>query len=75
MALYLLMIQYTVGFRKAFVHGASFAKIQLALLLVNWPGNQYNIYMYAVRGEMLKQTSLTIYCAIIKDVKIQKYIF
>ena len=45
------------------------------ILLVNLPGNQYNIYMYVVRGEMLKQTSLTIYCAIIKDVKIQKYIF
>ena len=30
--------------------------------------------MHVVRGEMLKQTS-SMYCAIIKDVKIQKYIF
>ena len=35
----------------------------------NLPGNQYNTYLYVVRGEMLKQTSLTIYCAIIKNVK------
>ena len=41
----------------------------------NLPGYQYDIYLYVVRGEMLKQTSLTIYFAIIKNVKIQNYIF
>ena len=34
---------------------------------------KYNIYMYVVWGEMLKQTNLTLFCAIIKDVKIQQY--
>ena len=36
----------------------------------NLPGNQYNIYLYIVRGEMLKQTRLTIYCARSEDSKI-----
>ena len=55
-------LQIDVRFQKALAQRASLAAFELALLLINWPGNQYNMYMYmyVVAGEMMKQTSLTI---------------
>ena len=46
----------TYDFGKPSPRGAILALFQLALLLVNLPGNQINIYLYVVWGEMQKQS-------------------
>ena len=63
-----------IRFRKALARGQAWHSFNLSYRC-QLDRDQYNIYLYVVRGEMLKQTSLTIYCVIIKNVKIEKYIF
>ena len=69
--------ELTYDFGKHLPRGQAWHNFNLPFCLSTCPvpGNQYNIYLYVVWVEMLKQTSLYIYCAIIKNVKIQKYIF